>query len=161
MRSSPTTPTRSESVWPKVINKFAAYRFIAPFRSRRQARLRRERMSVDVDTFAQGLEGGDRRPEIAHALWELLRERAFVDDFRPDPNDSLYEVFGMDAEIVRDEVVDKLLNTFDLSVSGFDFTGFDFASIATPKDVSRFVVKIADAQEGEGKQRISNNGGLR
>jgi hypothetical protein len=146
---------KSGNAWPKVINKFAAYRFIAPFRSRLQGRLRGERMSVDVDTFAHGLEGGDRRSEIARVLWEILRGEAFVPDFRPDPDDRLARVYAMGPEEVRDDVIDPLLTRLGLSVSGIDFTGFDFSSIATPKDVSRFVVKVADAQNGEGKQRIS------
>lgn len=139
-----------------MINKFATYRVIAPFRSRLQARLRKERIRVDVYAFARGLEDGDRHPEIAHALWELLRERAFVLDFRPEPDDDLYKVFAMDPEIVRDEVIDVLLTKLKLSVSGIDFTGFDFASITTPKDVSRFVAKVADAQDGKGKQQMSD-----
>jgi hypothetical protein len=135
-------------------DKFAAYRFIAPFRSRLQKRLREERMSVDVNAFSSGIGGGDRHPEIAAALWELLRERAFVPDFRPDPDDDLAKVFAMDPEIVRDEVVDEILTKLGLSVSGIDFTGFDFASVATPRDVVAFVMKIADAQNGEGERRF-------
>ena len=111
-------------------------------------------MNVDVDVFAHGLEGGDRHPEIVAALWELLRESAFIPDFRPDPNDDLARVFAMDAEIVRDEVVDELLTKLELSVSEIDFTGFDFSSITTPRDVGAFIMKVADAQNGGGKRRF-------
>lgn len=111
-------------------------------------------MNVDVDAFTRGFEGGDRHPEIVAALWELLRERAFIPDFRPDPEDDLAKVFAMDAEIVRDEVVDELLTKFGLSVSGIDFTGFDFSSVATPRDVGEFVMKIEDAQNDEGTRRF-------
>ena len=111
-------------------------------------------MNLDVDAFARGLEGGARRPEIAAALWELLRERAFVPDFRPDPDDELDKVFAMDPEIVRDELVGELLKTLGLSVGGIDFTGFDFASVATPRDVVTFLMKVAEAQNDEGKRRF-------
>ena len=64
----------------------------------------------------------------------------------------------MDAEIVRDEFVDVLLDSLELSVSGIDFTGFDFASLKTPRDVSRFVATVADAQGGARKQRFVDMG---
>lgn len=147
-------PSKSHIAWPAMIDKFAVYRFTAPFRSRLQIRLREERLNVDVDAFALGLEGGDRHPQIVVALWELLRERAFIPDFRPDPNDDLAGVFAMDAEIVRDEVVDELLTKLGLSVSGIDFTGFDFSSVATPRDVAAFIMKVADVQNGDGKRRF-------
>lgn len=111
-------------------------------------------MSVDVDAFAHGLEGGDRRPDIARELWTLLRDAAFIADFRPDPNDDLAKVYAMGPEEVRDDLIDLLLTRLGVTVSGIDFTGFDFSSIATPRDVSRFVEKVADAQRGQGKQRI-------
>lgn len=111
-------------------------------------------MSVDVNAFSSGLGGSDRHPEIAAALWELLRDRAFVADFRPDPDDDLAKVFAMDPEIVRDEVVDEILTKLGLNVSGIDFTGFDFASVATPRDVVAFLTTVADAQNNEGKRRF-------
>ena len=111
-------------------------------------------MRLDVDAFTRGFEGGERHPEIAHALWELLRERAFVRDFRPEPEDDLYRVFAMDAEIVRDEVIHVLLAKLNLSVSGLDFSGFDFASIETPQDVFSFLKKVADAQNDALERRF-------
>lgn len=116
-------------------------------------------MNFNNDAFARELDGADRHPEIVAALWELLRERAFVPDFRPDPDDDLAKVFAMDSEIVRDEVVDELLTKLRLSVSGIDFTGFDFSSVATPRDVFAFVTKVADAQNGEGKRRFGDIAG--
>lgn len=121
-----------------------------------QSRLRNDRLGVNVGTFATQLKDSDRYPEIAPALWELLREQAFIDDFRPEPDDNLYKVFAMDPEIVRDELIDVLLAKLGLSVSGIDFAGFDFASITTPRDVSEFVVKVADVQGQAGKQRMSD-----
>ena len=132
------TPIKLANAWPPVTSKFAAYRFIAPFRSRLQDRLRKERLHFDVEAFARGLEDGDRHPEIARALWEMLQDRSFVSDFRPEPSDDLYKIFAMDPEIVRDEVIDILLTKLGLTVSEIDFTGFDFSSIRTPNDVSSF-----------------------
>ena len=40
------------------MNKYTLYRFLSPFRSRHQKRLREERLDVDIDTFAQGFEEG-------------------------------------------------------------------------------------------------------
>jgi len=121
-----------------------------------QDRLRKERLSANVNGFARDLEDSDRHPEIAIALWKILQERAFVDDFRPEVDDDLYKIFAMDPEIVRDELVDVMLSRLSLSVEGIDFSGFDFASIKTPRDVSRFVVKVADAQSKAGKHPIGD-----
>ena len=133
-------------------DKFALYRLTAPFRSRLQRRLREERKNVDMEAFVQALSADEQKAEAARALWELLRQQAFVPDFRPDPNDDLSEVYAIGPEEVRDDVIDPLLDRLGLSVSGIDFTGFDFASIATPTDVVAFVMKVADAQNGEGKR---------
>lgn len=154
MRFLLTTRTKLANAWPPVIDRYFFDRILSPFRSRLQERLRKERMHFDIEAFARDLEDGDRYPKIAHALWELLRDRAFVSDFRPKPDDDLYKIFAMDPEIVRDEVVDEILTKLGLSVSGIDFTGFDFASVATPRDVMAFVTKVADAQNGGGKRRF-------
>lgn len=125
------------------MSRFAVYRFLAPLRSRIQDRLRKARLHVTADTFASQLK---ENPDIAAALWETLREQAFVRDFRPDPDDDLYKVFAMDPEIVRDELIEVLLAKLELNVGGIDFSGFDFASIKTPRDVSIFLAKIANVQ---------------
>lgn len=129
-----------------MIDKFALYRVIFPFRCRLQSRLREERRNVNLDVFERGFGGGDRHGEIPRLMWEMLRAKAFVPDFRPDPGDSLSTVYAMGPEEVRDDLIEPLLTTLGLSPSGFDFTGFDFSSIATPKDASELVLKIADAQ---------------
>jgi hypothetical protein len=136
-----------------MIDKFAVYRFTAPLRSRLQNRLREQRLNVDVDAFARGFEDS-RQPDVPRSLWELLREAAFISDFRPDPDDNLSKVYAMGPEEVRDDVIEPLLAKLGLSVSGIDFTGFDFSSLATPRNVVAFVMKVADAQNGEGKRRF-------
>lgn len=136
-----------------MIDKFGLYRFIFPFRSRLQNHLREERLIVDVDAFARRFEDG-RQPDVPRSLWELLREAAFVPDFRPDPDDSLAKVYAMGPEEVWDDVIEPLLAKLGLSVSGIDFTGFDFSSVATPRDVVAFIVKVADTQGGDGERRF-------
>ena len=79
-------------------------------------------------------------------MWNALREAAFVDDFRVDPEDLLAAVFGMGPEEVRDELIEPLLTELGLRVDGIDFTGFDFASIATVEDAALFLTRIAYAQ---------------
>lgn len=150
-------PPKSHSASPAMIDKYAVYRFTAPFRSRLQNRLREERLNVDADVFARGFED-IRQPEVPRLLWELLREEAFVPDFRPDPDDSLSRAYAMGPGEVRDDLIDPLLAKLGLSVSGIDFTGFDFSSVATPRDVVAFVIKVADAQSGEGKRRFVDEG---
>lgn len=110
-------------------------------------------MDVDVDAFARTCEDG-QHPEMPRLLWELLRELAFVPDFRPDPDDSLAKVYAMGPEEVRDDVIEPLLARLGVSVSGIDFTGFDFSSVVTPKDVMAFVMKIVDAQNCEGGRQF-------
>lgn len=67
-------------------------------------------------------------------------------------DDSLSKVYAMGPEEVREDVIDPLLTKLGLSVESIDFTGFDFSSIATPKDVGRFVMQVADAQNGEARR---------
>ena len=60
----------------------------------------------------------------------------------------------MGWEEVEDEMVLPLLEKLGLSTSEIDFTGFDFTSITTPREVIAFILKIADAQGGQGKRRF-------
>ena len=136
-----------------MIDKYVLYPFIFPFRTRLQRRLREERLNADVAAFARGVEDA-RQLEVLRLLWELLREAAFVPDFRPDPDDSLSKVYAMGPEEVMYDVVEPLLTKLELSVSGIDFTGFDFSSVFTPRDVVAFVINVSGAQNGEGKQRF-------
>lgn len=136
-----------------MVDRFAFYRFIAPFRSRLQARLREERLNVDIEAFARPFEGSSR-PEVPRLLWDLLREEAFVADFRPDLDDSLDEVYCMGPEEVRDDVIEPILDKMALDPSWIDFRGFDFASVTTPREVIAFILKIANAQNGGGKRRF-------
>lgn len=138
------------------MNKFTLYRFLAPFRSRLQSRLRTERIDVDVDGFAGGIGEGERKAEVAELLWEILQEEAFVRDFRPGPDDNLSGVYGMGPEDVRDDVIAPLLDRLGLSVQGIDFTGFDFSSIVNPRDAGRFVMRIAAAQNRHGGRRFTD-----
>ena len=140
------------------MSKFALYRFIAPFRSRSQNRLREKRLHVGADAFARGLGVGDQHAEIVDYLWDILREEAFVTDFSPDPEDDLATVYAMGPEEVRDDVIEPLLTKLRLSLDEFDFTGFDFSSITTPKDVGRFVMKVANAQGGGQRRFIDMEG---
>lgn len=136
-----------------MIDTFSLYRFIFPFRSRLQRRLREKRLNVDVDAFARRFEGSRQR-DSAGLLWDLLREAAFVPDFRPDPDDSLSEVYAKGPEEVWDDVIVPLLDKLGVSVSGIDFTRFNFSSVATPRDVVAFVMKVAEAGNGEGKRQF-------
>ena len=130
------------------MSKFALYRFIAPFRSRLQARLRDDRLAVDEDEFVHQFEGGGgRSSEVARALWDLLRTEAFVSDFRPAPDDILPKIYAMGPEEVRDDVIEPILMRLGLKVDRMNFKGVDFASILTPRDVVTFITKVADAQQ--------------
>jgi hypothetical protein len=113
-------------------------------------------MNVDLDSFVSGFGVGDRPSEIARLLWDMLRDLAFVPDFRPDSGDSLSRVYAMGPEEVLDDLIEPLLAKLGLSVSGIDFTGFDLALIDTPMDVVRLMVKVAEAQNGVGSRRIDN-----
>lgn len=110
-------------------------------------------MTVDVDAFARPFENS-QRPEVPRLLWEMIRKRAFVFDFRPGLDDSLDKILAMGWEEVEDEMVLPLLEKLGLSTSEIDFTGFDFTSITTPREVIAFILKIADAQGGQGKRRF-------
>lgn len=128
------------------MNKHALYRFIAPFRSRLQRRLREERLDIDVGTFKRSLETDGRSTEMAELLWQTLRAEAFVPDFRPEPDDSLSKVYGMGPEEVRDDLLEPLMARLELNVDRIDFRDFDFASIQSPRDAVKFMMRVADTQ---------------
>ena len=132
-----------------MIDWYTMYQFFFPSLSRLQQRLRKERAHLDVEVFAHAVEGGDHHPEIAHALWDLLRARAFVRDFRPHPDDDLYEVFAMDEEIVNDEILNHLLKKMELSLKGVDVSAFPISSITTPKKVMEVLVFAAEARNAD------------
>jgi hypothetical protein len=52
----------------------------------------------------------------------------------------------MGPEEVRDDIIEPLLNKLSLKVDRIDFTGFDFASIITPRDIAAFIVRVASLQ---------------
>lgn len=133
-------------------DQFTFYRFAFPFRSRLQARLREERLNVDVDAFARPFDDISR-PEVPRLLWDLLREEAFVADFRPDLDDNLHKIYGKIWEDLYYDIVEPLLEDLSLDASEIDFTGFDFTSITTPRELIAFILKIADAQ---GRQATRN-----
>lgn len=136
-----------------MIGKFTIYRFIAPFRSRWQGRLRSERLHIGVHDFELGVAIGCM-PGLARELWTLLQDSAFIPDFRPDPDDNLAEVYAMGPEEVRDDIIEPLLNKLSLEVDQVDFTGFNFARITTPRDVAAFIGKVASLQGSDHKQRF-------
>lgn len=136
-----------------MVDKYTLYRFIAPFRSWHQSCLREERKDVDIVAFARGFENGDRHAEVIRSLWDLLREDAFVRDFRPDPDDDLLKIYGMGPEEVLHDVFEPLLTKFGLSAAEIDLTGFDFSSIATPKDVGVFLMRTVETHDGNCRQR--------
>jgi hypothetical protein len=128
-----------------MIDKFTIYRFIAPFRSRLQGRLRSQRLKSDIHNFELGVETGCV-PGLARELWTLLQDSAFIPDFRPAPDDNLADVYAMGPEEVRDDIIEPLLNKLGLKVDHIDFTGFNFARITTPRDIAAFVVRVAALQ---------------
>lgn len=131
------------------MNKYTLYRFLSPFRSRHQKRLREERLDVDIDTFAQGFEEG-LHPDVPRLLWELLRDVAFVPDFRPDPDDNLVRIYAMGPEEALDDLIEPLLDKLELSKSKIDFNGLDLSSLNTPRDVASLIAKVANARHGQG-----------
>jgi len=60
----------------------------------------------------------------------------------------------MGPEEVLDDLIEPLLTSLGLSVSGLDFTGFDLASITTPQGVVRFMMKVAEAPNEVGRRRF-------
>lgn len=126
-----------------MIDRFALYRFMSPFRSRLQRRLREERAGIDVDAFARGVGCSERHAELSRLVWEALRERAFVPDFRPHPDDNLAKVYAMGPEEVWDEIIEPFLDRLGLAANEVDFTGLDLDDDATPRDVAKVLVSIA------------------
>ena len=89
-----------------VVSKFDLYRFLAPFRSRRQKQLREKRKDVTWEVFSSRIESGPRHNEITWSVWNNLREeQAFVEDFKPDPQDNLSNIYGIGPEEIRYDMI--------------------------------------------------------
>jgi hypothetical protein len=131
-----------------MISKSGLYRFIFPFRSQLQHLLREARLDVDVEAFVRRFEVCERS-DVPRSIWDLLREAAFVTDFRPDPDDSLEKVYAMGPDEVWGDLIEPLLARFRLNSNAIDFTGFNFSSIATPRDVVAVVMKVTDVEKGQ------------
>jgi len=100
---------------------------------------------VTWEVFSRGIEAGAQHEEITRSLWNHLRnDHAFVEDFRPLPQDDLAEVYAIGPEEVRDDLVDTITEELYLDISRFDFAGFDFATLRTPLDVALFLMGLAD-----------------
>ena len=126
-----------------MIDKYAVYRVVAPFRSKRQRALREARLDVSLEEFKSEIGTGELRNRAAAYIWERLREIAFVPDFRPSASDDLADTFGLDSESVRDELVEGLVDHLGVRTEHVDFTGFSFNSLENPRDIVDFVQKVA------------------
>lgn len=124
------------------MNKFSAYKVLAPFRVKRQKELREQRRSVTLDTFVELIGGSNLRRRAAELLWARLRESSFIEDFKPAIDDNLHDVFGLSSESVRDEVVSGIVDALDVPTEGIDFTGFSFDAVRTPMDIIDFIEKV-------------------
>lgn len=126
------------------MTKSSFYRLAFPFRSRRQKRLRGQRENVTWEVFSRGIEADPRNEEVIRLLWDHLRkDQAFVEDFRPLPEDDLAKIYAMGPEEVRDDLISPIAEKLNLDLSRYDFEGFDFASLKTPSDVAIFLMSLA------------------
>lgn len=126
------------------MNKYFLYRILFPFRRRLQDRLRRERRDFQLEQFGTELDNTIAKTGLGRSLWKLLREKAFVEDFRPRPDDNLEEVFAMGPEEVRDDLVDPLIWCLGLNADSISFKDVDFATLRTPRDVAKFAAEIKE-----------------
>ncbi len=124
------------------MNKFIAYKVLAPFRVKRQKELREQRSSVTLDTFVGGIGGSSLRRKAAELLWARLRESSFVEDFKPAIDDDLHDIYGLSSESVRDEVISGIVDALGVRAEGIDFTGFSFDAVKTPIDIIDFIEKV-------------------
>ena len=126
------------------MTKYSFYRFAFPFRAQRQRRLRENREDVTWEVFSRGIVVGCRHEEITRSIWDHLRDsQAFIEDFRPLPEDGLAEIYAMGAEEVRDNLIEPISDMLNLDLSRYDFKGFDFAALKTPSDVAQFLMTLA------------------
>lgn len=130
--------------------KFSFYKLAFPFRSRLQNRLRRERDAYRFEDFKKQLGEGVISPIVAAHLWELLRQCAFVDDFRPSPDDDLDEVFAMGPEEVKDELIEPLIGHLGGQASSIDVKDVDLANLRTPRQVAAFIARHATPLKSSG-----------
>lgn len=130
-----------------MIDKFRFYRFVFPFRSRLQNRLREARLHTDVHTFVRGIGLEAGRTQVSRLLWEMLREQALVPDYRPDPDESLPDIHGAGDEEVTDEIILPLLEQLECDIEGVDFTGTDLRLLTTPRHVADFIVEAMEKVE--------------
>jgi hypothetical protein len=100
-------------------------------------------MDADRDVFAASVGAEGANVPIAHALWDQLREEAFVPDFRPSRDDSLFSVFGMGPEEVRDELIEPIITKLGLIPDRQTFSCVDFSLIGTPQDAQNLLARVA------------------
>lgn len=124
------------------MDKYQFYRFLAPFRMRRQRSLCRSRGDWTLTDFMGQLPVSPVTEPLARGLWDLLRDAAFVPDFRVDASDLLDATFGMGPEEVSDDLTDPLLDQLGLDVSMIDFTGLDFRKLKTVGDVAKLMIRV-------------------
>jgi hypothetical protein len=76
----------------------------------RQLKLMKSRHSYSKTQFIKDFDNSDAECKIAAEVWDALRKEAVISEFKPKPEDSLLEVFGL-ADEDLDDVVLALLNS--------------------------------------------------
>lgn len=130
------------------MNKFILYRLLFPFRSRLQKRLREQRAYMTWEMFSRGIEPGPRHEEVTRLLWNHLREKqAFVEDFRPDPQDEFSEVYAMGPEEVLDELIEPISDKLGIDLNFYENNDISLVYLNTPSDAARFLMNLITVTE--------------
>ena len=108
--------------------------------SARQRSLFRTRPPMDKSAFISSVIecGGDE--DAAGFVWESLAQWILFDGFTPNPEDSLYRVFGIAGEEVDDDIVLNYLDTSGLSVQVAQRLAPD--SVDSALEICQFISRV-------------------
>lgn len=113
---------------------------------RRQERLMATRRDYFLADFTAHFDRSNVSDKAAATVWKTLRKVAVVPDFRPFPDDSIHETFGLIDEDLAEEVLQPVL----------DSLGAQEPSAEEMKRMSRLVtvddlVRFVSQQESVGR----------
>ena len=116
-----------------------------PFR-RRQKAARKGRDGVTRIGFVEQLAEAAAEKRAAGLLWDLLVEAAVIDDFRPLPDDSLPELYGLAEEELDEDLILHILQAMELPPP-CPAALSEIGEVETPRDVMRLIRAARDSEE--------------
>lgn len=114
----------------------------------RQLRLKELRSHDDIATFTSATAGGGLEPLIATLLWKLLRDHAYVDDYRAGADDDLLSIYGLGPKQAWTQLIQPLMIRIGCP-SDVQPPSDSEHKLATPRDIVSYVALCAGQQRNK------------